>query len=82
MDFKDLEKLMKLARKYGLSEVKTPEIEFKVDLAHGHKPKAKRPAQLEPFGVSEDDTIDLPDAPTYEDMLFYSATGQNPPEPQ
>lgn len=82
MDFKDLEKLLKLARKYGLATVKTQDIEFTVDLSHANKPKAKRTQPLEPFGVSEDDRIEMPDALTQEELLFYSATGQPVPDQQ
>lgn len=80
MDLKQLEKLMKLAQKYGLTTVKTSEIEF--TLSPVPQVKGKRVVALEPFGVSEDDRIDTPDQPSYEDLLFYSASGQPVPDPQ
>ena len=80
MDIKNLEKLMRLARKHGVTNVKTADIEFTIELAPV-KPQTKRIA-LEPYGVSESDKIDTPDALSVEDLLFYSASGQTVPEQQ
>jgi hypothetical protein len=80
MDIKYLEKLMKLAKKYGVTTVKTESIEFTIELSP--KEPKKRQIALEPHGVSESDRIDMPNLPSVEDLLFYSASGQQPPEEQ
>ena len=83
MNFKDLEKLMKLARKYGLTTVKTQDIEFTLQESFtSNEPKAHRSVTLPPFGVSENDRIETPGELTADELLFYSATGQTVPDQQ
>jgi hypothetical protein len=78
MDLKELEKLMRLARKYGLKTVKTAEIEFTVDEPQSYpKAIAQGKVAIPSFGqITEDDLVKTPDALSPEDLLFYSATGQ------
>lgn len=78
MNFKDLEKLLKLARKYGLTAVKTQDIEFTLTVSH----KSDISSRKSDFtsAITNVDEIEMPDLLSAEDLLFYSASGQTVPE--
>lgn len=80
---KELDKLMKVARKNGVTTVKLPGIEFTIDQgiidSDAQALKAKIPASPEQYGeVGADDKI-TSDGPSLTDLLFYSASGQDVP---
>lgn len=62
MDAKDIQHLMKLCRKYGVTAFNTPNLSMKF----GDMPKGKDDDQVE---------TETPDAMTPEDLIFFSAGG-------
>lgn len=71
---KDLDKIMSLCRKQGVSVFKIDNVEFRLEGVDGPKTNKKRqPTQTQ----SQDIPIETPDELTEEQRLFYSATGQN-----
>lgn len=77
---KDLEKVIKLCRKLGVNAIKIDGVEFALStLNHSVKPKtfsdiATSTSSFVPNGITEDMKI-VTDELTDEQLLFYSATG-------
>lgn len=70
---KDLEKLLKLCRKQGVTEIVLPTVSFKL----GELP-VKHPA--ESIEDQDDRYADFPDGPLTPEELTYFANGGNPQE--
>lgn len=80
---KDLDKMLTLARKHGVTKVKFEGMEFELDIyAAPPKKTSKAPTEAEQFGeVGDKDKILAGwDKLSLEDRLFYSASGQPPPQ--
>jgi len=73
---KELDKLMLLCRKRGVLTIKVDNIEFRLD----DQPIQAKPTQPMATtvyqGITEDTKIDTPDSLTEEQLMFYSAGGQ------
>lgn len=68
---KDLEKLLKLCRKQGVTEIVLPTVSFKLgDLPTKHP--------IESIEDQEDKFADFPDGPLTPEELTYFANGGNP----
>lgn len=72
---KELDKLMLLCRKRKVSSIKIDNIEFRLDDQPEVKSVAPRVTSVY-TGITEDTKIDMPDALTEEQLLFYSAQQQ------
>lgn len=84
-DIKDLEKVIKLARRLGVQSMKVDGIELhlgpepKESIKNQHKPlvvESTDPlahAQVPRYQALPTEIIDAPDEPSDEDILFYSA---------
>ena len=78
-NLKEIDKLLTLCRKHGVTTVKIDNVEFILDLSTNVKKtnKSVRNQELNTFGeISEHDKIETPNTLTPDELLFYSATGQ------
>lgn len=82
---KDLNKIMLLCRKNGVRSMKIDGVEFIMEDVSYQDPKAIKhqvtgvqalPETYAPGGINADSKIQTPDELTPEQLLFYSATGQ------
>lgn len=78
----ELEKLLAVCRKNGVSSVKIDNVEFHIHPDHLSPPKAKKATKANttvptytPGGITVDTKIDMPDELTPEQLMFYSAQG-------
>ena len=80
---KDLEGLLKLCRKQGVSEIKLEGCELKFgDLPASHPQKTKAQVSEEDRPTSDNPWADFPDGElTPEQLMFYSAGGKPEEDP-
>lgn len=81
---RDLDKVIALCRKRGISAIKIDNIEFALDAStpvRANKTKAEQSHNFTSHAISAETKIDLPDELTEDQLLFYSAAGTSEPQP-